>query len=92
MLLGDLNATPWSPAFRSLLRNSDLRDSRQGFGIHSTWPSGTWIMRVPLDHILVSGQVAVHSRVVGPDVGSDHRGVVVEFSLASRDRTDQIRD
>ena len=89
MVLGDLNATPWSPAFRSLLRKGDLRDSRQGFGIHSTWPSRIWIMRVPLDHVLVSGQVDVHNRVVGPHVGSDHRGVVVEFSLASRDRSKQ---
>jgi len=38
-------------------------------------------MGLPVDHCLVSPSVALVSRTVGPDVGSDHRPLLVEFSL-----------
>lgn len=83
LLVGDLNATSWSHSFKQLRKAADLRDSRQGFGVQSTWPTHMWWMRVPLDHVLVSDEVAVHQRVVGPSVGSDHLPVIVDFSLHS---------
>lgn len=36
VVLGDLNTTSWSPRFADLLRDANLRDSRQGFGLHGT--------------------------------------------------------
>jgi len=81
IVLGDLNATSWSPAFQNLLRKTQLRDSRIGFGLQPTWPVPLPFLRVPLDHCLVSPEVVVHTRHVGPNIGSDHLPVIVEFSI-----------
>jgi endonuclease/exonuclease/phosphatase (EEP) superfamily protein YafD len=81
VLLGDLNTTSWSPHFRDLINTAGLKDSRAGFGIQPTWPAGTPPLWIPLDHCLVSPEIKVHDRRVGPNVGSDHFPVIVEFSL-----------
>lgn len=81
MLLGDLNTTSWSPVFRDLVRSAKLRDSRIGFGIQPTWPVGVLPFQIPLDHCLVSSEVVVRKRWVGPNIGSDHYPVIVDFSL-----------
>ena len=80
MVLGDLNTTSWSPAFRDALRLSRLQDSRHGFGIHATWPA--WLGRwgVPIDHGLVSSHLMVHRRRVGPNVGSDHLPLLLDVA------------
>ncbi len=84
LLLGDLNATSWSPHFRDLVRDSRLRDARQGFGVQPTWPRFSGIARllqIPIDHTLVSDDVEVVARRVGPDIGSDHRPVEIELRI-----------
>ncbi|MBH23614.1 MAG: hypothetical protein CMH57_03925 [Myxococcales bacterium] len=78
VLMGDLNATPWSHPFQALLSGSGLRDSRVGVGIHTTWPAAAPIAGLPLDHVLVKG-LEVVARRIGPDVGSDHLPVLVEL-------------
>ncbi len=83
ILLGDLNVTPWSPFFKDFLRSTGLRDSREGFGLQPTWP--TWFPPawIPIDHALVSSSVVVHDRRVGPNVGSDHYPVILDFALSA---------
>lgn len=83
ILLGDLNASPWSPYFRDLLAKSGLRDTRAGYGLQPTWPVGFPPFWIPIDHCLVSPNVIVHNRTIGPDIGSDHYPVLVDFSIAS---------
>jgi endonuclease/exonuclease/phosphatase (EEP) superfamily protein YafD len=75
---GDLNVTSYSPYFRDLLRDGNLRDSRQGRGVQASW-SRLYMFTIPIDHCLVSPQVEVVSRRVGPHLGSDHRPVIVEL-------------
>jgi len=84
ILLGDLNVTPWSPIFKDFLRNTGLRDSREGFGLQPTWP--TWFPPawIPIDHGLVSSGVVIHDRRVGPHIGSDHYPVVIDFSITAK--------
>lgn len=82
LLLGDLNTSPWSPAYRRFLRDSGLRDSARGRSIHPTWPSFLPPLWIPLDHALHSPHLAVRSRAVGPAIGSDHLPVTVDLSLA----------
>lgn len=82
ILAGDLNVSPWSPYFRDLLRDGDLRDSRGGFDPQATWPAFFPPMMTPIDHVLVSEDLATLDRRVGPDIGSDHRPVVA--TIASR--------
>ncbi len=83
VLLGDLNATPWSHGFRALVRDGDLRDTREGFGLQASWPARLPGLRIPLDHCLVSPEWVVLDRQVGPDVGSDHLPVAVRLGLAT---------
>ncbi len=84
MVLGDLNITSWFPFFRDLLRQTGLRDSRNGFGLQPTWPAGFPLFWVPIDHCLVSSRVVVHHRQTGPDIVSDHYPVIVDFSVEGR--------
>jgi endonuclease/exonuclease/phosphatase (EEP) superfamily protein YafD len=82
MVLGDFNTTSWSPHFKKMLQVSGLRDSRLGFGVEPTWPSLPLPLRIPIDHCLVSPEIGVSNRRVGPDVGSDHRPILIDFSIA----------
>lgn len=86
LLLGDLNTTCFSPTFESLLQQTQLVDSAKGFGYSPTWgprlprePLLPWI-GLPIDHILVSKNVAVEDRTIGPATGSDHRWVMAKLS------------
>jgi endonuclease/exonuclease/phosphatase (EEP) superfamily protein YafD len=79
IVAGDLNATPWSHGFRAVAGPRGLRDSALGRGVQATWNARRWVPRIPIDHILVSPEIGVKSRAVGPDVGSDH--LPVEASL-----------
>jgi endonuclease/exonuclease/phosphatase (EEP) superfamily protein YafD len=83
LLLGDLNATPWSPVFGDLLRASGLRDARQGHGALPTYPAWFPPLWLPLDHGLVSREFTLRDFRVGPYAGSDHFPVVVDFSIGS---------
>jgi endonuclease/exonuclease/phosphatase (EEP) superfamily protein YafD len=81
IVAGDLNTTSWSPCFRDLLSTSQLRDSRRGWGIHPTWPGPLAALGIPIDHVLVSPEIEIVRRVVGPQIGSDHRPVLVDLSV-----------
>jgi endonuclease/exonuclease/phosphatase (EEP) superfamily protein YafD len=81
MLLGDLNTTSWSPVFAELIRNSGLTDSRRGFGVQPSWPVDLPFLRIPIDHCLASPDIVIRDRRTGPNIGSDHYPVVVEFSV-----------
>lgn len=81
VVIGDLNTTSWSPCFERLENGTGLRDSRRGFGVQPTWPAGLPWLSIPIDHCLVSSDVAVLSREVGPAIGSDHYPLLVELSL-----------
>jgi endonuclease/exonuclease/phosphatase (EEP) superfamily protein YafD len=85
MVIGDLNATPWSRPFAALVARSGLRDSRAGFGVGASFPAAPpWLapLRIPIDHALVSADLAVLDRRVERDVGSDHLPVVLDIALA----------
>ena len=85
ILAGDLNITPWSPHFQSALTQGGLVDSRLGFGLQPTWPSFLPGMRIPIDHVLATPDVTIHSVQRGPFIGSDHLPLFVEFSLDEPD-------
>lgn len=69
VVVGDLNATPWSHAFPASV------GARPG-----TWP--TWLpgpMRIPIDHVLVGPDLALRGLRTGPAFGSDHLGLVADI-------------
>ena len=85
VLCADLNSTPWSPFFTDLLSGTGLRNSRQGFGVLATW-NADWprMAAIPIDHCLVSPDVAVRSLRYGPRVGSDHLPLIVDVAINRR--------
>jgi endonuclease/exonuclease/phosphatase (EEP) superfamily protein YafD len=84
ILIGDLNTTVWSPYFSQLVEESGLRDARKGFGVVPTWPTDfpTPLMRIPIDHCLVSRDIRVVNIGAGPRVGSDHLPLIVDLGIS----------
>ena len=82
LLIGDLNATPWSGGLRRFFANTKMRNSQQGFGIQASWPAdGGPIGKIPIDHCLVSEQFIVTDRHLGNSCGSDHLPLFVTVQL-----------
>jgi endonuclease/exonuclease/phosphatase (EEP) superfamily protein YafD len=81
VIMGDFNATPWSRPYRRLLTGSGLCDSRAGFGVQATFPASSAVLRIPIDHLLMSCSIGIADRRVERDVGSDHLPVVVELVI-----------
>ncbi len=81
VLVGDLNLTPYAPAFPRLLRESGLRDAFVGRWWRPTWQAGFEPLALPIDHALVPATSCVLQADIGPDVGSDHRPVQVTLTL-----------
>ena len=81
IVLADLNITPWSPYFKDFLKQAGLKNSRHGLGIKPTWPTHFFPLLIPIDHCLASQEINVQSLRTGPNIGSDHYPVIVEFSI-----------
>lgn len=94
ILVGDLNTAPWSHEFTQLTQAMGLRDSQLGYGLQPSWPvfipnkrfgytPSPWatLLRIPIDHVLVSERVMVLSRRLGDYTGSDHLPVHLTFAL-----------
>ena len=81
VIVGDFNATPWSYPFRRLLADTELRNSQKGHGIQATFPADDpFVLRVPIDHLLHSPDLAVTERRLGPRLGSDHLPLIVDLA------------
>ena len=83
IVCGDFNATPWSKAFRKMTNSGKLVDSSRGFGYQGTWPVNHTLLRVPIDHCLVSSDIVIVDRKIGPPVGSDHFPLIIDFRIDS---------
>jgi len=80
VVAGDLNATPWSAAFRRFVADSGLVSTQRGFGLQATFPAdANPLARIPIDHVFVTPDVAVADRRLGPALGSDHFPVLVDL-------------
>lgn len=84
IITGDLNATPWTGAFRELCTALSLRDARIGHGLHPTWPATLPVfMRIPIDHVLVPPMIDVVAMRTGAAFGSDHLPVITDLRRRS---------
>ena len=80
VVTGDLNAGPWSHAFRQMVQIGGLFDSERGHGLQPSFPTtSNLVLRVPIDHLLYTEGVVVTSRRLGPALGSDHFPLVVDL-------------
>jgi endonuclease/exonuclease/phosphatase (EEP) superfamily protein YafD len=83
VVVGDLNATPWSHAYSALRVRGRLVDTLRGRGFQPTWPEGWGVLMVPIDHVLHTPGLGSADRRTGPAFGSAHRPVLVEIGFAS---------
>lgn len=75
LIAGDLNMTPWTRGFSAI--EGQLRRAN---GLSGTWPSALgWLSVLPLDHVLASSGWRLVEADLGPDLGSDHRPVIVKL-------------
>jgi endonuclease/exonuclease/phosphatase (EEP) superfamily protein YafD len=82
VLVGDLNISPWSARYRSLRWATGLVDSMAGEGLQASWPDGTGVFMIPIDHVLHTPDVGSTERRTGPAFGSAHRPVLVSVGHA----------
>lgn len=84
VVIGDLNATCWHPAVRSILRDG-YSDALVAAGkpFTASWPIGSIIPPLAqLDHALVGPGLTVTDAANFPVPGSDHRGLSVTVAPA----------
>lgn len=79
ILVGDLNAAPWSQRLRYLRVRTGLTPPRIPI---PSWPASAGAFGVPIDHVLVRGGPQLVSIAPwGADLGSDHRGIAAQIAL-----------
>ncbi|KZT16705.1 endonuclease [Acidovorax sp. GW101-3H11] len=76
VMAGDLNTTPWA---RGVWDAEQAQMRRAGLAV-PTWPNAWgWLSVLPLDHVLASSAWQLVDAHTGPDLGSDHRPMVVRL-------------
>lgn len=79
ILLGDFNATPWSPHFQRFERLSQLQNAGRRQWIWATWYFNqtlkTRYIKIPLDHVETRG-FKVLKTWTGQTGGSDHKPII----------------
>lgn len=86
ILGGDLNSTVFSALLRDFGANSSLKAAGK---ITVTWPQRfrqLWYLRLPIlqlgiDHFFVKPDMKILRKWRGPDLGSDHRPLLMDFRL-----------
>ena len=77
--VGDINCAAYSPRLAAMLREHELRATTAG-----TWPAGLpSVLSLPIDVLVTDQFKAIESQVAGPNLGSDHRPLVVTVRLSS---------
>lgn len=87
VVAGDFNATPWSAAYRRFRQQTGMADASAGRPPVPTWrPPGPmgFVLALPLDHLLHGRDWQVQDFRLGPDIGSDHRPLIVSLSRVHR--------
>ena len=93
LLIGDFNVTMWSPDYRSLVRETGLKNTRKGVGTLPTWPANMSyltpklnllapLLQIPIDQCLADRSLKVTGMHTGPDVGSAHLPIVIDFAVS----------
>jgi len=84
VVVGDFNCTPWNHAFRRLVADGGLAAASAG-AFRPTWPANLpWPLRIPIDHVLLGGDLRLATCAVGASFGSDHLPLLAELRLPVR--------
>jgi endonuclease/exonuclease/phosphatase (EEP) superfamily protein YafD len=80
LVVGDLNATPWSAPFRRLMETAGLEDARQGRGPLPSWPEALGPLGLPIDQSLHTPDLGVAEVSRRSGFGSTHRSLFVTYA------------
>ncbi len=76
IIVGDFNLVPWTPTFR------EIPGRRAGNPRWiSTWKDGLLPLGVPIDHALLGRSLALGRSEVLPQIGSDHRPILISVRI-----------
>ncbi len=79
VLMGDMNAAPWSRRMTRLAGDTGMRFAPVP---PATWPSGAAWLGVPIDNMLVGGGARfVQLQAWGAGAGSNHLGLLADITL-----------
>ena len=84
IVIGDLNATMWSPFYQEMIKLSGLKNTRQGWGIlptQSSFNPNIKLLSTPIDHCLISPKIVVEKMKTASNFGSDHLPIVVDLAI-----------
>lgn len=89
IVAGDFNITHWSPRLGRFARAARLRRvAPTGLFPRTRYQPGlgplTPIFGLPIDHVFVKGALRRTAAKVGPDIGSDHRPLIVDLEMGQR--------
>lgn len=78
LLAGDMNATPMSSAFDTILNETDTERPDKAW--LATWPTVLDKLGIPIDHVLTKGKISAKVEL-GPFGGSDHFPLEVMITI-----------
>ena len=84
IVVGDLNTTVWSPFYKRFIKETNLVNAAQGFGLVPTFPVWKFpleFLMIRIDQCFIRGDIFVKQIRTGRDIGSDHLPVIVDLEL-----------
>ena len=83
IFIGDINTTPYSPPFKTLIKESSLNYQFYGLLPANTWPSFLIlpVLKIPIDHVLFSDSLTLLDLRRDQSHGSDHHSLVATFAV-----------
>ncbi|MEO0796553.1 MAG: endonuclease/exonuclease/phosphatase family protein [Verrucomicrobiota bacterium] len=79
LVMGDFNTTPWSVFYDDFVLQSRLDPVVTSVFPRRTWPTQNPILWIPIDHFFLSDQLKPVDQYIGPDLGSDHYPIGLDF-------------
>lgn len=81
IIAGDFNSTTQGRLMQTLMARANLAPARFGHGVNGTWPDRLPpFLRLGLDGGLIPPELTSTAFVVGPDIGSDHRPILMRVA------------
>lgn len=83
LVIGDLNATPFSYPYTKFIQDTKLVNCSNGFGYHPTWHLKPFVppLGLVIDHCFYQQPIKVLDSYVEEDIGSDHKPIVNRISI-----------
>lgn len=77
VVMGDMNAVPWSDQIEDFIRTTHLKDSRKDLA--ATFPAQSPLMRIPIDYIFYSDRIRCLDFSTLGGTTSNHLGILGSY-------------